>query len=151
MLPSFATWFTGFKTVFVYSLRPFLPMSVLFFGFNGYFNGKMPKIKKNGQKSLFRGPKWFPKCLNGGFRGGICIKSATFGTLKIAKNTHFFIFLAHFFTQKALLLPNLCKLHMKRYACPYIWQICPLCRFISDLWILHRLPNMLSSVLHISF
>ena len=75
MLLSFATWFTGFKTVFVYSLRPFLPMSVLFFCFNGYFNGKMPKIKKNGQKSLFRGPKWFPKCLNGGFRGVFVLKS----------------------------------------------------------------------------
>ena len=43
------------------------------FGFNGNFNGKMTN-KINGQKSLFRGPKWFPKCLNGGFRGGICIE-----------------------------------------------------------------------------
>ena len=42
MLPSFATWFTGFKTVFVFALRPFLPMWVLFFGFNGNINGKMP-------------------------------------------------------------------------------------------------------------
>ena len=46
MLPSFATWFTGFKTVFVFALRPFLPMWKF---------------------------KWFPKCLNGGFRGVICI------------------------------------------------------------------------------
>ena len=30
--------------------------------------------KKKGQKSLFRGPKWFPKCLNEGFRGDICIE-----------------------------------------------------------------------------
>ena len=38
---------------------------------------KMTKIHQkvqNGQKSLFWGPKWFPKCLNRGFRGGICIK-----------------------------------------------------------------------------
>ena len=46
MLPSFATWFTGFRTVFVFALQPFLPMSVLFFGFNGNFNGKMTKINK---------------------------------------------------------------------------------------------------------
>ena len=74
MLPSFATWFTGFKNGFVFALLPFLPMWVLFFGFNGNFNGKMTKIQKNGQKSLFRGPKWFPKCLKRGFRGGICIE-----------------------------------------------------------------------------
>ena len=53
-------------------------MLVNFFGFNGNFNGEMTKIKKNGKKSLFRGPKWFPKCLDGGFRegggGGICIE-----------------------------------------------------------------------------
>ena len=42
MLPSFATCFTGFKTVFVFALLPFLPMSVLVFG----FSGKMTKINK---------------------------------------------------------------------------------------------------------
>ena len=46
MLPSFATCPKVFKTVFVFALRPFLPMSVLFFGFNGNFNGKMTKINK---------------------------------------------------------------------------------------------------------
>ena len=46
MLPCFATCLKVFKTVFVFALRPFLPMSVLFFGFNGNFNGKMTKIKK---------------------------------------------------------------------------------------------------------
>ena len=45
MLPSFAPWFTGFRTVFVFALRPFLPMWVPF-GFNGNFNGKMTKINK---------------------------------------------------------------------------------------------------------
>ena len=39
MLPSFATCLKVFKTVFVFAVRPFLPMSVLFFGFNGIFNG----------------------------------------------------------------------------------------------------------------
>ena len=50
MLPSFATWFTSFRTVFVFALQPFLPMWV-----------------------LFRGPKWFLKCLNGDFRGGVFV------------------------------------------------------------------------------
>ena len=31
IFPSFATWFTGFRTVFVFALQPFLPMWVLFF------------------------------------------------------------------------------------------------------------------------
>ena len=41
MLPSFAPWFTGFRTVFVFALQPFLPMWILLFGFNGTFNGKL--------------------------------------------------------------------------------------------------------------
>ena len=32
-------------------------------------------MEVRGQKSLFRGPKWFPKCLNGGFRGVFVLKS----------------------------------------------------------------------------
>ena len=32
-------------------------------------------VPQNGQKSLFRGPKWFPKCLNEGFRGVFILKS----------------------------------------------------------------------------
>ena len=60
MLPSFATWFTGFKTVFVFALQPFLPMWVLFFGFNGNFNGKMTKINKMA-KNHFSGSKMVPK------------------------------------------------------------------------------------------
>ena len=43
MLPSFAPWFTGFRAVFVFALQPFLPVWVLFFGFNGNFNGKITK------------------------------------------------------------------------------------------------------------
>ena len=35
--------FTDFRTVFVFVLRPFLPLSVNFLDFNGNFNGKMAK------------------------------------------------------------------------------------------------------------
>ena len=35
---------TDFRTVFVFALGPFLPMSVVFFDFNGNFNGKMARI-----------------------------------------------------------------------------------------------------------
>ena len=66
MLPSFATWFTGFKTVFVFALRPFLPMWVLFFGFTGIFNGKMTKINKMA-KITFPGSKMVPKVDEWGF------------------------------------------------------------------------------------
>merc|ERR1712218_32025 len=45
-----------------------------FFRLQWEFQWENHQNKKNGQKSLFRGPKWFPKCLNGGFRGGICIE-----------------------------------------------------------------------------
>ena len=45
-----------------------------FFRLQWEFQWENDQNKKNGQKSLFRGPKWFPKCLNGGFRGGICIE-----------------------------------------------------------------------------
>ena len=41
MVPIFAPWLTDFRTVFVFALGPFLPMKVIFFGFNGNFNGKM--------------------------------------------------------------------------------------------------------------
>ena len=39
---------------------------------------KMTKIQQkvqNGWKSLFGGPKWFPRCLNGGFVGVFVLKS----------------------------------------------------------------------------
>ena len=50
-------------------------MWVLFFGLNGNFNGKMTKINKMAKNHFFWGPKWFPKCLNGGFRGVFVLKS----------------------------------------------------------------------------
>ena len=43
MVPNFAPWLTDFRTVFVFALGPFLPMFVIFFDFNGNFNGKMAK------------------------------------------------------------------------------------------------------------
>ena len=43
MVPNFAPWLTDFRTVFVFALGPFLPMKVIFFDFNGNFNGKMAK------------------------------------------------------------------------------------------------------------
>ena len=53
MLPSFAPWFTGFRTVFIFALRPFLPMWVLFFGFNGNFDGKMTKSNKMAKNHFY--------------------------------------------------------------------------------------------------
>merc|ERR1712016_422592 len=46
-----------------------------FFRLQWEFQWENDQNKKNGQKSLFRGPKWFPKCLNGGFRGIFVLKS----------------------------------------------------------------------------
>merc|ERR1719150_2755296 len=46
MLPSLATRLKVSKTVPVPAPRPFLPMSVPPFGFNGNFNGKMTKTNK---------------------------------------------------------------------------------------------------------
>ena len=43
MLLNCCIWLTDFRTVFVFALGPFLPMKVLFFDFNGNFNGKMAK------------------------------------------------------------------------------------------------------------
>ena len=74
-----------------------------FFRLQWEFQWENDQNKKNGQKSLFRGPKWFPKCLNGGFRGGICIekwsqnfdsgtRSAIFGAPQNAENGCFWLF-----------------------------------------------------------
>ena len=46
-----------------------------FFWLQLEFQWENDQNKKNSQKSLFRGPKWFPKCLNGGFRGVFVLKS----------------------------------------------------------------------------
>ena len=43
MLPSCCILITVFKTVFVFALGPFLPMFVIFFCFNGNYNGKTDK------------------------------------------------------------------------------------------------------------
>ena len=44
--------FTDFRTVFVFVLRPFLPLSVNFLDFNGNFNGKMAKNRFLAIKSV---------------------------------------------------------------------------------------------------
>ena len=46
MVSSCSIWSLIFKTVFVFDVRPFLLLSVKFFGFNGNFNGKMTQINK---------------------------------------------------------------------------------------------------------
>ena len=51
MLPSYYHCFTGFRTVFVFILRPSLPMWVLFFDYNGNINGKMAKKRFSAIKS----------------------------------------------------------------------------------------------------
>ena len=65
---------SGLRTHFVFSVAQLLPMVIVFFGFNGNFNGKMTK-KNKWPKITFRGPKWFPKYLNRGFRGVFVLKS----------------------------------------------------------------------------
>ena len=62
MFPSCSHCFTGLRTYFVFSVAQLLPMVIVFFGFNGNFNGKMTKINKmtknhfsgvqNGSKSV---------------------------------------------------------------------------------------------------
>ena len=46
MVPNCAHLLTDFRTVFVFFLGPFLPMFVIFFDFNGNFNGKMANMAK---------------------------------------------------------------------------------------------------------
>ena len=46
MFPNCSHCFTGFRTYFVSSVAQLLPMVIVFFGFNGNFNGKMTKINK---------------------------------------------------------------------------------------------------------
>ena len=54
MLPSCSTLLTDFRTIFVFALGPFLPMKVIFFDFNGNFNGKMTKINKMAKNHFSR-------------------------------------------------------------------------------------------------
>ena len=51
MLPNYAHLLTDFRTVFVFALGPFLPMFVIFFDFNGNFNGKMAKNHFSAKKN----------------------------------------------------------------------------------------------------
>ena len=46
MVSNCSIWSLIFKRVFVFDVRPFLLLSIKFFGFNGNFNGKMTKIDK---------------------------------------------------------------------------------------------------------
>ena len=54
MVSSCSIWSPIFKTVFVFDVRPFLLLSVKFFGFNGNFNGKMTKINKMAKNHFSR-------------------------------------------------------------------------------------------------
>ena len=54
MLPNYAHLLTDFRTVFVFALGPFLPMKVIFFDYNGNFNGKMTKINKMAKNHFSR-------------------------------------------------------------------------------------------------
>ena len=69
MLPSFAPWFTGFRTVIVFA---FLPMTVLFFGFNGNFNRKMTKINQMA-KNHFSGVQINSQSVKMGVLGGVFV------------------------------------------------------------------------------
>ena len=53
MVPNYAHWLTDFRTVFVFALGPFLPMFVIFFGFNGnkWENGKKSFLGGISEKS----------------------------------------------------------------------------------------------------
>ena len=73
MLPSFAPWFTGFKTVLVFALWPFLPMWVLFSASMGISMGKWQKAIK-WPKITFTGSKMVPKVSTWVLGGGICIE-----------------------------------------------------------------------------
>ena len=58
MVPNYGHWLTDFRTVFVFALGPFLPMFVIFFDFNGNFNGKMAKNHFLAIKSSRSVPFW---------------------------------------------------------------------------------------------
>ena len=57
MLPSWFNLLIDFRSIFVFTLGPFLSMVVAFFGFNGNFIGKTTKINKIVKKSLLGGSK----------------------------------------------------------------------------------------------
>ena len=70
MVSSCSILFTDFGTLFVFVVGPLLPLSVIFFDYNGNFNGKMAKIVNMAKKSLFEVRFGFLDGLIGGFGGG---------------------------------------------------------------------------------
>ena len=54
MVSSCSILFTDFGTLFVFVVGPLLPLSVIFFDFNGNFNGKMAKIVKMAKNHFSR-------------------------------------------------------------------------------------------------
>ena len=54
MVSSCSILFTDFGTLFVFAVGPLLPLSVIFFDFNGNCNGKMAKINKMAKKHFSR-------------------------------------------------------------------------------------------------
>ena len=94
MFPNCSHSFTGFRTHFVFSLAQLLPMLVIFFGFNGNFNGKMTKINKLAKNHLSGVQNGYVGVLEGVFvlKSGLRIlirapQVPFIGTPKIAKNT----------------------------------------------------------------
>ena len=69
MVSCCSIWSPIFKTVFVFDVRPFLLLSINFFGFNGNFNGKMTKINKMA-KNHFSGVQNGPQSVEMGVLGG---------------------------------------------------------------------------------
>ena len=67
---------------------------------------------------------------------------------------HFFFFFLQFSVtslyRKGPFAPQPLQIaYMKRFACTYTWQICPLCSFISDLWIFYRFFDIMTFLLNI--
>ena len=54
MVSSCSILFTDFGTLFIFVVGPLLPLSVIFFDFNGNFNGKMAKINKMAKNHFLR-------------------------------------------------------------------------------------------------
>ena len=54
MVSSCSILFTDFGTLFVFAVGPLLPLSVIFFDYNGNFNEKMAKINKMAKNHFSR-------------------------------------------------------------------------------------------------
>ena len=68
MVSSCSILFTDFGTLFVFVVGPLLPLSVIFFDFNGNFNGKMAKINIIAKNHVSRSD-FVPKVSLWGFWG----------------------------------------------------------------------------------